>query len=70
MSDAPKDYIDMMLKVIVGIEIEVTRLVGKTKLSQNKEVRDIQSAGEALNAKGEQVIGDAKLACAKVKSAQ
>jgi len=59
-----------MLKAIVGIEIEVTRLVGKAKLSQNKDVRDIQSAGEALNAKGERVIGDAMLACAEAKAAQ
>lgn len=33
MSDGDKDYIDMRLKAIVGIEIEVTRLVGKFKLS-------------------------------------
>ena len=70
MTDGPKDYIDLMLKAIVGIEIEVTRLVGKAKLSQNKDVRDIQSAGEALNARGERVIGGAMLACAEAKAAQ
>jgi len=68
MTDGPKDYIDMMLKAIVGIEIEVTRLVGKTKLSQNKEVRDIEGAGNALNAKGECLIGDAMLAAAAIKA--
>jgi transcriptional regulator len=70
MTDGPKDYIDMLLNAIVGIEIEVTRLVGKAKLSQNKDVRDIRSAGEALKAKGEDVIGDAMLACAEIKAAQ
>jgi transcriptional regulator len=68
MGDSPKEYIDTMLKAIVGMEIEITRLVGKSKLSQNREVRDIQSAGETLKAQGNQVIGDAMLACAKVKT--
>lgn len=31
----------------MGLEIEITRLVGKFKLSQNKEVCDIRNAGEA-----------------------
>ncbi|WP_312010249.1 FMN-binding negative transcriptional regulator [Bradyrhizobium neotropicale] len=48
MTDSPKDYIDMMLKMIVGIEIEITRFLGKSKLSRNREVRDIISAGNAL----------------------
>ena len=64
MSDAPREYTDLMLKAIVGIEIEVTRLIGKAKLSQNKETRDVRGAGEALNARGERVIGDAMLAAA------
>ncbi len=67
MSDGPKDYIDAMLKAIVGIEIEITRLEGKLKLGQNKEARDIVGAGQALKATGEQVIGDAMLACAAAK---
>ncbi|HVL08510.1 MAG TPA: FMN-binding negative transcriptional regulator [Burkholderiaceae bacterium] len=68
MTDGPKDYIDMMLKNIVGIEIEITKLVGKFKLSQNKEVRDIEGAGNALKAKGEHQLGDAMLAVAAAKS--
>jgi transcriptional regulator len=69
MTDSAKDVIDTMLKAIVGLEIEITRLVGKSKLSQNKEVRDIRSAGEALKTQGEHMIGDAMLACADTKSA-
>ena len=57
-----------MLKAIVGLEIEITRLVGKSKLSQNKEVRDIRSAGEVLKAQGDLVIGNAMLACTNAKS--
>ena len=48
MGDAPADYIDAMLKAIVGIEIEVTRMEGKFKLSQNRETRDRISAGKVL----------------------
>ncbi|MBB5390036.1 MULTISPECIES: FMN-binding negative transcriptional regulator [unclassified Herbaspirillum] len=61
MSDAPADYIDTMLKAIVGIEIEITRLAGKRKLGQNKDVRDIRGAGEALSANGSHAVGDAML---------
>jgi transcriptional regulator len=40
VSDAPADYIDQMLKAIVGIEIPITRLVGKWKVSQNRPQAD------------------------------
>ena len=52
MGDAPADYISQMLGAIVGIEIEVTRLVGKWKLGQNKEARDRRGAVDALLASG------------------
>lgn len=68
MGDAPRDYTDMMLKAIVGIEIGITRLVGKAKLSQNKEVRDIEGAGHALNDLGSRTIGEAMLAAARAKA--
>jgi transcriptional regulator len=61
-TDAPKDYIDTLLKSIVGLEIDITRLVGKSKLSQNKEARDVRGAAEALQANGNATIGDAMLA--------
>lgn len=68
MSDAPADYVDDLLKMIVGIEIEITRLEGKLKLGQNREARDVRGAGEALKAAGENVIGDAMLAVAQDKA--
>jgi transcriptional regulator len=68
MSDSSGDYIDAMLKAIVGVEIEITRLVGKVKLGQNKEVRDIQGAASALNKEGETVIGSAMLQAAAAKA--
>jgi transcriptional regulator len=68
MTDSPTEFIDTMLKAIVGLEVEITRLVGKLKLSQNKDVDDIRGAGNALKTKGDGVIGDAMLACADTKS--
>lgn len=62
MGDAPKDYVDTMVKAIVGVQVEITRLVGKSKLSQNKEARDIQGAAEALKSSGESQLADAMLA--------
>ncbi len=43
VSDAPSDYVDKLLQAIVGIEIPVTRLVGKWKVSQNRSAADRES---------------------------
>ncbi|WP_395155105.1 FMN-binding negative transcriptional regulator [Ilumatobacter sp.] len=40
VTDAPPDFIDKQLRAIVGIEIEITRLDGKRKLSQNRSDAD------------------------------
>ena len=40
VSDAPPDYIQKMVGAIVGLEIRITRLTGKWKLSQNRSDRD------------------------------
>jgi transcriptional regulator len=40
VNDAPDDYVQQMLRAIVGIEISVTRLVGKWKISQNRSEAD------------------------------
>ncbi len=67
MSDSPKDFMDAMVKAVVGLEIHITRLIGKTKLGQNKEARDIQGAGQALKARGDDVIGNAMLSLPAAK---
>ena len=61
MSDAPRDYMEMMVKSIVGIEIEITRLIGKFKLSQNRENRDRLNAGTVLVEQGNEILGKAML---------
>ena len=40
IGDAPEDFIAMQLRAIVGIEITVTRLIGKWKASQNRPAAD------------------------------
>ncbi|WP_175779025.1 FMN-binding negative transcriptional regulator [Burkholderia anthina] len=67
MADAPKDYLDAMLQAIVGLQIEITRFVGKRKLGQNKSVDDIRGAGDGLIAEGNVAIGEAMLAEADAK---
>jgi transcriptional regulator len=40
VSDAPDDYVQQMLRAIVGIEIPLTSLLGKWKVSQNRSEAD------------------------------
>jgi transcriptional regulator len=61
MTDAPKEYIHQMLTAIVGIEIEITTMIGKWKLSQNREERDRVNAAEELRRRGEPVMSTAML---------
>jgi transcriptional regulator len=49
VTDAPADYIDSMLKAIVGIEIPISRLEGKWKLSQNRLPQDREGVINALS---------------------
>ncbi|MFC6336067.1 FMN-binding negative transcriptional regulator [Pseudomonas sp. CCM 7891] len=50
VNDAPADYIDSMLKAIVGFALPVERLEGKRKLSQNRSAADIAGVREGLAA--------------------
>ena len=59
MTDSSPDYISQMLAAIVGIEIDIDRLVGKFKLSQNKDTGDIAGAVGALAAGGQGVLAEA-----------
>jgi transcriptional regulator len=40
VSDAPRDYIDAMLRAIVGFALPIRRVEGKWKLSQNRSAND------------------------------
>jgi len=68
MADSPREFIDKLLQAIVGIEIEITRLEGKSKLSQNKEARDLRGAIEGLAAVGRNDVAEAMQAAAPHES--
>lgn len=59
MGDAPPDYLEAMIQAVIGIEIPITRLVGKFKLGQNREARDRIGAAKALEAAGKRELGRA-----------
>ena len=50
VADAPADYIDGMLKAIVGFALPIQRLEGKRKLSQNRNSADIAGVRAGLAA--------------------
>ncbi|VVP71018.1 Protease synthase and sporulation protein PAI 2 [Pseudomonas fluorescens] len=50
VADAPAEYIDAMLKAIVGFALPIQRLEGKRKLSQNRSTADIAGVREGLAA--------------------
>ena len=59
MGDAPADYLDEQLQHILGIEVEVTRMEGKRKLSQNRDDRDFASTVEHVEAHGNHALAAA-----------
>jgi transcriptional regulator len=65
VSDAPADYVDKMLSAVVGVEIPISKLEGKWKMSQNRvesdragvvsglqQEHDQQAAAVALSVEG------------------
>jgi len=52
VTDAPADYIEQMLGAIIGLEIPITRLVGKWKVSQNRPAQDRDGVVEGLLREG------------------
>jgi transcriptional regulator len=59
MGDSPPDYIDAMLRNIVGIEVAIDSMVGKVKLGQNREPRDRLGAADTLEARGQAELSQA-----------
>ena len=53
VTDAPADFIDKMLKAIVGIEIPIRRIEGKWKVSQNRPAPDREGTIAGLHGTGD-----------------
>ena len=48
LTDAPDDYVHSQARAIVGLELHVTRLEAKAKLSQNRSSADVERAIDGL----------------------
>ena len=68
VDDAPEAYIAGQLRAIVGVEIVIDRVEGKTKLSQNRSDADIAGAIDGLEARGEHRISAAMRALGRTAS--
>jgi transcriptional regulator len=58
VSDAPADFVDGLLKGIVGFELPIGRLEGKWKMSQNRPAEDRAGVVAGLRAEGETDVAD------------
>ena len=50
IDDAPDGYVETQARAIVGLELRITRLEGKRKLSQNRSQADFEQVRDALAA--------------------
>ena len=70
---APADHITRMLRAIVGLELRITRVVGKAKMAQNKTPADVAALADALAAQsdpiGEQWLREQSLPAARRRAA-
>lgn len=59
VSDAPEDFIQGMLRGIVGIALKIERLEGKLKLSQNRPAKDQAGVVDGLRQDGQDALAAA-----------
>jgi transcriptional regulator len=58
VTDAPADFIDGMLKGIVGFALPIARLEGKWKMSQNRPAQDRAGVITGLEADGREDVAE------------
>ena len=56
IADAPSDYIEQLLKAIVGIEMPIAKITGQWKASQNRSVADRAGVINGLTAESDSNI--------------
>ena len=59
MDDAPRAFIEGQLRAIVGVELVVSRIEAKAKLSQNRPAADVAGVIAGLREQGEFESADA-----------
>jgi transcriptional regulator len=52
-SDPPAEYLSQQLRAIVGVEMEIIRLEGKWKMSQNRPEADVEGVIDGLRQSGD-----------------
>ena len=58
VDDAPRRFVEGQLRAIVGVELLVTRLEAKAKLSQNRPPADAEGVVAGLTARGDLASAD------------
>jgi transcriptional regulator len=56
VSDAPEPFVQSQLTAIVGLELEITSLEGKRKVSQNRENADREGVIKGLGENGDETM--------------
>ncbi|MFI5712876.1 FMN-binding negative transcriptional regulator [Kribbella sp. NPDC051620] len=59
VDDAPEAYVAGQLRAIVGVELVISRIEAKAKLSQNRSGADIDGVVESLEARGDLASAEA-----------
>jgi transcriptional regulator len=59
VDDAPRPFIEGQLRAIVGLELRITRIEAKAKLSQNRPATDIAGVVAGLAARGDDRMAEA-----------
>ncbi|OBI13644.1 transcriptional regulator [Mycobacterium sp. E2327] len=56
VDDAPREFIEAQLRAIVGVELSITRIEAKFKLSQNRSAADIDGVVSGLITDGREDV--------------
>jgi transcriptional regulator len=59
VDDAPRKFIEGQLRAIVGLELQITRIEAKAKLSQNRPETDVPGIVAGLSARGDKPMATA-----------
>lgn len=61
MSEAPADYLAALLEDIVVFEVQISRVLAQSKLSQNRDQKDFDSVVAELKLRGKEGVADSML---------
>ncbi|MGH3151256.1 MAG: FMN-binding negative transcriptional regulator [Streptosporangiaceae bacterium] len=59
VDDAPRKFIEGQLRAIVGLELQITRIEAKAKLSQNRPATDVPGIVDGMAARGDDPMATA-----------